>query len=149
MPGPSPPAPVSKEQIFDQCVASLSLSSATACAGERIEGTFKVQVRQDLKVRSIRVVLECWEKAGDQEEKTKVTNILLLKNNILGGTLTTNQMLEWPIRLQVPKNILPSAGTSEDNTQVVWRVKGILNRFMLRDLEVQQQIHVYIDPQGS
>ena len=71
------------------------------------------------------------------------------KNTFTKELLTANQVLEWPIRLQVPKNALPS--TEVYHTQVVWRVKGILDRKITRrrSLEVQQQIQVFIDPYDS
>ena len=65
VPDPSPPTAEGKT-FYAQCVASLSLSSATVRAGETVDGRFTVQVLQDLGVESIRVELECWEKAGEK-----------------------------------------------------------------------------------
>ena len=135
--------------VFDQGVASLSLSSRRVSAGKTVDGKFSIQMRQDLKVQGIRVELECWEKAGDKEERTVKDwvplNVESLKGkNWLGeDLLTANQTLEWPIRLQVPENALPS--TVVYHTQVAWRVKAILDRLIRSNLEVQQPIQVWID----
>ena len=135
VPDPSPSVPVLEQEIFDQCVVSLSLSSTTVRAGETVDGRFSIQVRQDLRVRNIRVELECWEKAGDKQKSTVEDMVLLKKNRLVGELLTANQVLDWPIQLQVPKNEMPS--TEVHHTQVVWRVKGKLDW-----MEIQQQIQV-------
>ena len=136
------PKPNFPRQHFDQCVASLSVSSAMACAGEILDGRFSIQVRQDFKVRGVWVELECWERAGAKTAKTIRDSVLLLA----GERLTASQVLEWPFQMQVPKNSLPS--TALQDTQVVWLARGILDvgRIKQRNLEVQQQIQVYIDP---
>jgi len=166
VPDPSPPA--AAEKLFNQCVASLSFPSPTVRAGETVEGRFTVQVRQDLSVESIRVQLECWERSGEKEANT-VKDLVWLKTEKWSATgwlhmetesLTTNQVLEWPVRLHIPKNALPSMAFHD--TEVVWRAKGIvagINRGKepgglrlspeLRDLEVQLQIQVYIDHPAS
>ena len=174
VPDPSPPA--IKEYFFDQGVATLSLSSTTVRGGETVDGGFSIQIWQDFRVRGIRVELECWEKSGVRGKRTvkdlvllkgkerlseglrtafqelewnsSVRDLVLLKGGNREEWLTANQVLEWPIRLQVPKNALPS--TEVYHTQVVWRVKGILDMGLRRrSLEVQQQIQVYIAPADS
>ena len=55
-----------------------------------------------------------------------------------------HQILEWPLRLHVPKNRPPS--TEAGYTLVVWRVKGILGRPGRLDLDVEQQTTVYSTP---
>ena len=145
---PDSSTPVAEKQTTDECIALLSLSSATVSTGGTVEGKFSIQVRKDFKVHNIRMQLECWQKAGEKETNT-VKDSVLLKNPVLRESLTANQMLEWPISLRVPKKALPSAGTPLDNTQVVWRVKGIITRFVRRSLEVQQQVQVYIAPSAS
>ena len=135
--------------VFDQCVASLSLSSTRVSAGKTVDGKFSIQMRQDLKIQGIRVELECWEKAGDKEKRTVKDGVSLNvvstkgKNWLAEDLLTANQTLEWPIRLQVPENALPS--TVVYHTQVAWRDKAIVHRLIRSNLEVQQPIQVWID----
>ncbi len=147
MPDHAPPA-IEDKVVFDECVACLPLSSTRVPAGDTVDGKFSIQTRQDFRVHGIRVELECWEKAGVKEKRT-VKDVVSLKggNWLSGDLLTANQTLEWPIRLQVPENALPS--TAVYHTQVVWRVKGILDRGIRRNLVVQQPIQVFIDHADS
>jgi len=134
--------------VFDQCVASLSLSSTRVSSGKTVDGKFSIQMCQDLGVHGIRVELECWEKAG-LEEKSTVKDVVALKgqNWLSEELLTADQTLAWPFRLQVPEKALPSIEIY--HTQVRWRVKGILDRWLRSNLEVQQPIQVWIDPADS
>jgi hypothetical protein len=134
-PAPSPPG--AAEETFDQCTLSLSLSSTTVGEGETLQGRFRVRLRQDLSVQGIRVELACQEKAKDKEVTT-VKDLMLLKNQ---EVLAAGQVLEWPLRLHVPRHRLPS--TKVHTTLVTWRVKGILDRSMREDLQVEQLITVY------
>ena len=147
MPDHAPPA-IEDKVVFDECVACLPLSSTRVPAGGTVDGKFSIQMRQDLRVHGIRVERECWVRAGVKDKRT-VKDVVSLKGEtwLSGDLLTANQVQEWPIRLQVPKNAFPSMET--DHTQVVWRVKGILDRGIRRNLVVQQQIQVFIDPADS
>ena len=137
---PDPAPPIAAEEVFGWCTMSLSLSSGTVCAGQSLHGQFSVRPRQEITVQGVRVVLECWEKALDKQKFTINDRVFLEYETVLAP----GQDFEWPIRLHVPKNRLPS--TSADHTQVVWRVKGILDRSGRTDLEVQQEIQVYAAP---
>ncbi len=137
---PERSAPETAEENFDQCTLSLALSSTTVAEGEALEVSFRVELRQDLSVRGIRVELECQEKARDNVKWT-VKDPVLLKNQ---EELTVGQILEWLLRLHVPKHRLPS--TDVGYTLVVWRVKGILDRRGRLDLDVEHEITVYSTP---
>lgn len=139
-PVPNPTPPTLAEEVFGQGTMSLSLSSGTVCAGERLHGQFSVRPKQEITVGGVRVVLECWEKALDKQKFTIKDQVFLEYQT----ALAPDQEFEWPIRLHIPKNRLPS--TSVDRTQVVWRVKGILDRSGRTDLEVLQEIQVYTAP---
>tara|TARA_B100000315_G_scaffold243144_1_gene266196 strand:+ start:85 stop:918 length:834 start_codon:yes stop_codon:yes gene_type:complete len=132
--------PETAEKTYDHCTLSLSLSSTTVEEGETLEGRFRVEVRQNLSVQGIRVELECQEKAKDKEVWI-VKDPVLLRNR---EDLAAGQILEWPIRLHVPRHRLPS--TEVHDTLVVWRVKGILDRHSRLDLDVEQKISVYTTP---
>ena len=139
-PVPDPSPAVAAEKEFDQCSVMLSLDSATVCAGENLYGQFNVRVRELLAVEGIRLVLYCSEKALDKEKCTAKGEVFLMAEE----ELVAGQDLEWPIRLHVPKNRLPSA--SVHDTHVVWWLEGIIDRRMRGDLAVQQGIQVYTAP---
>jgi hypothetical protein len=139
-PVPERSPPQTAEETYAQCTLSLSLSSTTVGEGETLQGVFRVEVRQNLGVQGIRVDLECQEKARDKVVWT-VKDPVLLKGQ---EELTAGQILEWPLRLHVPKHRLPSTETHD--TLVVWRVKGILDRRGRLDLDVEQKIDVYTTP---
>ena len=105
-----------------------------------MQGKFTVQVWQDLNVQQIRIELECLEKAGDKTAST-IKDQMVLKNQ---ESLQANQVLEWPIRLHVPK--LPAPTTNVHLTQVEWRVKAVLDRSMRMDWDVHREIQVYSVP---
>ena len=88
-----------------------------------------------------------WPLGGRERLGAKTARTIRDSVSLLGRErLTASQVLEWPFQMQVPKNSLPS--TALQDTQVVWRARGMLDvgRIMQRNLEVQQQIQVYIDP---
>ena len=124
-------------QEFGQCSLTLSLDSATVCAGENRHGQFNVRVRERLAAQGIRLVLECWEKALDKEKCTTKGRVFLMPQ----GELAAGQDQGWPVLLHVPKNRLPSALVH--NTQVVWWVECIIDRSNRTGLMVQQGIQVY------
>ena len=80
--------------------------------------------------------MECWEKALDKEKFTTKSQDFMMDQEVLEA----GRILKWPLRLHVPKNRLPS--TSVHHTRVLWRVKGIVDRHLRMDPEVQEEIQV-------
>ena len=133
--------------------------------GEAIDGNFRVLVKKDLRVQSVKVELVCYEKAGVKEVST-VKDLVWVKNPFLGWlknplssegeAIQAGQVFEWPVVLRIPKEVLPTIAVYK--TQVAWRARAvitevyrtrILRRIKNRDLEVQQEIQVYSTSDSS
>lgn len=121
---------------YQQCVLALSLPSVRARPGQDFEGVLTARVRSDLTVSTVRAVLKCREQSGAKESTTTHSQVVLQRRALLraGG------VYQWPFRLHTPDRLLPSI--TLDETSVTWRVKGVLDRSLRADLEVQRHIQV-------
>ena len=125
---------------FEQCTVSLHLSSLHVRMGDTLEGILRVHMQQPLNLWGIRVDLECSQRAGERVTNTVEDQVVL--QEAIG--LSANEVQEWPFQLQVPAGLLPS--TDFDETLVVWRVRGVLDRNIQTDFRVEQVILVYTVP---
>lgn len=133
----SPPLHTITESAFEQCALTLSVPAVRVRSGQGFEGVLTARVREDLKVSAVRAVLECREQAGAKESTTVHSQVVLQRRALLraGG------VYQWPFRLHVPDRLLPSI--TLDETSATWRVKGVLDRSLRADLEVQHRIGVH------
>ncbi|MCH8799745.1 MAG: hypothetical protein IH963_02430 [Chloroflexi bacterium] len=128
------------ESTLDECSLTLTMPSAPFRAGDTIQGIFSCLASRAFDSSTVRVQLERRERAGDKG-KTVVGDQVNLEEKFqipAGGTQ------EWPFRLSVPRNIVPTK--SRGATQVAWRVKGIIDRGRKGDLLVESPIEVFTAP---
>ena len=126
----------STHAAIEQCDLSLSLPTGGILAGDELPGTLTVKVHRNHSVSKVRVVLECREQAGAKETRA-IYDVAVLQGS---GWLMSGQVYEWPFHLRVPDRILPSTGF--DETSVVWRVRGVLSRFLRPDLIVSKPVRI-------
>jgi hypothetical protein len=125
------------EMAHQQCVLTLSLPAVRIQPGRGFDGILTAKVRRDLRVSTVRAILECREQAG-AKESTTVHSLVVLQRRAL---LRAGGVYQWPFRLHTPDRLLPSI--TLDETSVAWRVKGVLARRLRTDLEVRRGIEVY------
>ena len=82
-------------------------------------------------------------KTGVSESRTTIDRVVLQRD----GSLLAKEDYEWPFRLQVPKDTIPTARSGK--TSVVWRLKGVLARRMRPDLVIERQVQVYTPPRPT
>ena len=125
------------ESTFDQGAMSLAVPSAPVRAGEIVSGTLRLEMREGLTPRQIRIELERVELAGHQSWSGLIDQQVLDDNpNLEGGGVR-----EWRYRLQVPQGPWPTIQTN--HSQVEWRVRGILDQRMKGDPTVVGSIQVH------
>ena len=85
--------------------------------------------------------MERLERAG-AKESTVTSDFVSLQAN---GVLRAGTTYQWPFRLRVPAQLLPSV--SVDETTVSWWVKGILCRTIFPDISVTGPVSVCTTPE--
>ena len=134
--GESVPPQESAKADFEQCVLSLSVPNGGILAGDELRGALTAKVQRDHRVSEVRVALECREQAGAKESRA-IYDVAVLQGS---ASFLSGQVYEWPFHLLVPDRILPS--TEFDETSVVWRVRGVLSRFLHPDLIVSKPVRI-------
>ena len=124
------------ESGHGQCVLTLELSSGDARSGDRLAGSLRAEMLQDVGVSEVRVELVRIEKFGNVQRDHTVDRVVLEPE----GSLPAGQMRGWRFRLNVGKVSAPTLKT--DKSSVRWLVKGVLSRRMRRDLRVEREIDV-------
>ena len=135
------PATVAVEIEFKQCVLSMLLPAIPATAGRSLEGVFVARLHHDQHVSGVRVELERFERAG-AKESTVTSDYVSLQAN---ASLRAGMTYQWPFRLRVPAQLLPSV--SVDETTVSWRVTGILCRSIFPDISITGAVSVCTTPE--
>ena len=135
-PDDSPPLPVAEEAGHRQCALTLDLSRGRARSGDRIEGSLRAEMLEDVDVAEVRVELVRSEKFGNEAQDHVVDKAAFDQD----ATLQSGQAREWRFDLDVGGVSVPSLET--EKSSVTWLVKGILNRRMRRDLRVEREIGV-------
>ena len=130
------PRPVAAEASHRQCALSLDLSRSKARSGDRLDGSLRAEMLEDVEVSEIRVELVRVEKFGNESQDHVVDKITFERED----TLQSGQSLEWPFTLDVGQVSVPSL--TAEKSSVTWLVKGILDRRLRRDLCVEQEINV-------
>ena len=125
------------ESTFDQGAMSLALPSAPVRAGDVVSGTFRLQMREALAPRQVRIELERSELAGDHGW-TGVIDQQVLEDN---PDLEAGGRREWRYRLRVPQGPWPSIQTNR--SQVEWRVRGIVDQRLKTDPTVVGPFQVH------
>ena len=128
--------PTESVSKHSQCDLALSLSRSHARSGDRIEGSFRAEMLDDVTVSEVRVELVRVEKFGNESQDHSVDVVTLERD----PTLQSGQTREWPFQLDIGHVDVPSLKT--EKSSVRWLVKGILDRRMRRDLRVEQEINV-------
>lgn len=135
-PDDAPPLPVVEQAEHRQCALALELSRSRARSGDRIEGSLRADMLDDLEVAGVRVELVRSEKFGNEAQDHVVDKADFDQD----AKLQSGQAREWRFSLAVGEVDLPSLKT--ENSSVTWLVKGILDRRMRRDLRVEREISV-------
>ena len=128
--------PVTAESRHRQCVLTLGLSSGDARSGDRLAGSLRAEMLQDVGVSEVRVELVRIEKFGNVQRDHTADRVVLEPE----GSLPAGQIREWSFRLNVGKVTAPTLKT--DKSSVRWLVKGVLSRRMRPDLRVEREIGV-------
>ena len=131
-----PPHPAESVSKHSQCDLALSLSRSHARSGDRIEGSFRAEMLEEVSASEVRVELVRVEKFGNESQDHSVDVVTLERD----PTLQSGQTREWPFQLDIGHVDVPSLKT--EKSSVRWLVKGILDRRMRRDLRVEQEINV-------
>ena len=134
--GDSPPHPTVSVSRHRQGVLTLSLSQSEARSGDRIDGTLRAEMLEDVTTSEVRVELVRVEKFGNESQDHTVDVVTLERDE----TLQSGQPREWALELDVGHVTVPSLKT--EKSSVRWLVKGILDRRMRRDLRIEHEINV-------
>ena len=132
----SQPTPVVAESGHRQCALTLSLSRSDARSGDRMDGSLRAEMLEDVTTSEVRVELVRVEKFGNESQDHSVDVVALERD----ATLRSGQTREWRFQLDVGHVGVPSLKT--EKSSVRWLVKGTLDRRMRRDLRVEQEISV-------
>ena len=131
-----PPHPAESLSKHSQCDLALSLSRSHARSGDRIDGSLRAEMLEDVTTSEVRVELVRVEKLGNESQDHTVDVATLEQDE----TLRSGETREWPFQLDVGHVTVPSLET--EKSSVRWLVKGILDRRMRRDLRVEQEISI-------
>ena len=141
---PQPPAgsdlTARAEATFDHGTMSITMPSDPVRVGETIQGTLRLQIRERLSPRQVRVELERGELAGHRGWSG------LFDQQVLedGPTFDAGQVREWRYRLQVPSGPWPTIETNR--SRVEWRVRGVLDIRAKSDPTVEGAVQVHTGP---
>ncbi len=125
------------ESTFDQGAMSLSVPSGPVRAGDVVSGKLRLQVREGLTPRQVRIELERFEMAGYQSRTGVIDRQVLDDNpNLLAGGVT-----EWRYRLQVPQGPCPTIRTNRSHVE--WRLRGIVDQRLKSDPSVVGLLQVH------
>jgi hypothetical protein len=130
------PRSVVSEIGHRQCNLTLSVSSGEAHSGDRLDGTLRAEMLQEVAAAEVRVELIRVEKFGNDAQDHAVDNATL-EGDV---TLADGQAREWRFRLNVGHVAVPSLTT--EMSSVRWAVKGVLARAMRPDIRIEQEIAV-------
>ena len=132
----SPPQPTEAVSKHSQCDLALSLSRSRARSGDRIDGSFRAEMLDEVSASEVRVELVRVEKFGNESQDHTVDVVNLEQDE----TLRPSETREWDFQLDVGHVSVPNLKT--EKSSVRWLVKGILDRRMRRDLRVEREISV-------
>ena len=130
------PRSVVSETGHRQCNLTLSVSSGEARSGDRLDGTLRAEMLQEVAAAEVRVELIRVEKFGNDAQDHAVDNVTLEGDE----SLPAGQTREWRFRLNVGDVAVPSLTT--EMSSVRWVVKGVVARAMRPDLRSEQEIAV-------
>ena len=141
---PQPPAGsdvmAQAEATFDHGTMSLSMPSNPVRAGDTIQGTLRLQIRERLSPRQVRVELVRLEMAGHRSWSGLIDQQVLED----GPSFEAGQVREWRFRLQVPSGPCPTIET--DRSRLEWRVRGVLDIRAKSDPTVEAAVQVHTGP---
>ena len=132
----SQPNPTVAESRHRQSALTLSLSRSDARSGDRVDGTLRAEMLEDVDASEVRVELVRVEKFGNESQDHRVDVVTPERDE----TLKSGETREWDFQLDVGHVAVPSLET--EKSSVRWLVKGTLDRRMRRDLRVEQEISV-------
>jgi hypothetical protein len=128
------------ESNMDECLLIIEMLSMPFRAGDTVEGVFSCRANRAFDSSSVRVQIERRERAGDKA-KAVVGDQVNLQEKFHRPAEGTQ---EWPFRLSVPSSIVPSKSGGE--TQVAWRVKGIIDQGRKGELSIESPVEVITVP---
>ena len=130
------PIPTVEEEAHRQCSLALDLSRGQARSGDRIEGSLRADMLEDVDAEGVRVELVRVEKFGNESQDHVVDSAIFGRDE----PLRSGESHEWRFSLDVGQVGVPSLET--EHVSVKWLVKGILDRNLRRDLRVEREIGV-------
>ena len=128
------PRPVIAQSTHRQCVLTLTLSSGNARSGDRMNGSLRAEMMQDVTAAEVRAELVRVEQFGNSGQDHSVDMVSLERD----VSLESDRTREWRFRLDVGQIDVPSLKT--EKSSVKWLVKGIVDLRMRTDLRVEQEI---------
>ena len=128
--------PVTAESRHRQCVLTLGLSSGDARSGDRLAGSLRAEMLQDVGVSEVRVEMVRIEKFGNVVRDHTADRVVLEPE----GSLSAGEIKEWRFLMNVGNVVAPTLKT--EKSSVRWLVKGVLSRKMRPDLRVEREIGV-------
>jgi hypothetical protein len=140
---PSWVPPAEEIESRGDCDLSFRIEKRAFGAGEPIEGMLVLTPSAECHVGEVRVELERHENVprglGNEAHVRE-------SHAIVAGALdlTSGAPLEYPFRLEVPPDPVPTLRT--DQSTVTWLLKGVGARSMRRDYSVTQEVLVYSSP---
>ena len=135
-PHDAPPLPVVEEAAHRQCALALDMSRSQARSGDRIEGSLRAEMLEEVAAVGVRVELVRVEKFGNESQDHVVDKIAFERD----APLLSGETHEWRFTLDIGRVGAPSLET--EKSSVTWLVKGILDRNLRRDLRVEREISV-------
>ena len=100
----SPPQPTEAASKHSQCDLALSLSRSRARSGDRIDGSFRAEMLDEVSASEVRVELVRVEKLGNESQDHSVDVVALEQDE----TLRPGETREWDFQLDVGHVSVPS-----------------------------------------
>ena len=136
MPSDAPSSPIVTEAAHNWCALTLNLPTGSACSGDRLDGSLRAEILQDVSVSEVSVELFRVEAFGSAVQDY-TEDIMTLDTDL---ELRRGETREWPIRISVGEVFTPSLQTR--NSSIRWLVKCVLARRMRFDAQIEQEIRV-------
>ncbi len=129
------PTAAVEQQQHSQGMLTLDIDADRARSGDVIGGVFRIDLGESVDVQGVRAEIARVEKFGDGGGAHAVDSM-----SLAGETNLQPGIREWPISLTLSTVSAPSMAA--EKSSIRWLVRGILDRRMRRDLQVEREILV-------
>ena len=135
-PSDAPYSPIVAEATHDWCALTLNLPTGSARSGDRLDGSLRAEILQDVSVSEVRVELIRVEAFGSAVQDC-FEDTATLDTDL---ELRRGEAREWRFQVNIGAVCAPSLQTR--NSSVTWLVKCVLARRMRFDAQIEQEIRV-------